>query len=300
MYVLLGSNGKITSKIARLLLAQGKSVRVVGRSRQGLDALREAGAEPAVGAVEDVAFLIAAFRGAEAVYTMLPPVYGSSAPLADYTRLGDAIARAVAASGVGRVVNLSSTGAHLPKGTGPIVGLHDQEQRLNALADVKILHLRPGYFFENHFNAIGLIKAHGIYSDLIEPDAPIPSIGTSDIATVAARELVSPGSAAERRVLHLRGPKSYTPTEAAKLLGRAIGQPDLRYVRAEPAQAKAGMVLHGISPPMADLLAEMSEAFARAEFIAESLAGPTETTPTELEQFGPIFKAAYENTAAGQ
>ncbi|HUM94601.1 MAG TPA: hypothetical protein PLU26_08990 [Candidatus Competibacter sp.] len=98
----------------------------------------------------------------------------------------------------------------------------------------------------------------------------------------------------ERRVLHLRGPKSYTPTEAASVLGQAIGKPDLRYVRADPAQAKAGMMQQGISPPMADLLAEMCEAFARPEFAAESLAGPTEITPTSLEPFGPVFKAVFE------
>ncbi|HCK81249.1 MAG TPA: NAD(P)H-binding protein [Candidatus Competibacter sp.] len=297
MYVILGSSGNISSEIARLLLAQGQSVRVVGRDPQRLDALSAAGAEPAVGTIEDVGFLSAVFRGAEAVYTMLPPVYGSTAPLADYARAGEAIARALAASGVRRAVNLSSTGAHLAKGTGPIAGLHDQEQRLNELAGVRVFHLRPGYFFENHFNAIGSIKALGVYSDFIEPDAPIPSIATSDIAAVAARELINPGQNAERRVLHLRAPKSYTPTEAAGVLGRAIGKPDLSYVRADPAQAKAGMVQYGISPQMADLLAEMSEAFARPEFAAESLAGPTEITPTSLEQFAPVFKSVYETTA---
>ena len=53
MYVLLGSNGQITSKLAALLLAAGHPVRVVGRSADSLAPLAKAGAEVAVGDVAD-------------------------------------------------------------------------------------------------------------------------------------------------------------------------------------------------------------------------------------------------------
>ena len=44
MYVLLGSNGNITSQAAALLLAAGAPVRVVGRSAKSLAKLQAAGA----------------------------------------------------------------------------------------------------------------------------------------------------------------------------------------------------------------------------------------------------------------
>jgi uncharacterized protein YbjT (DUF2867 family) len=290
MYLLLGSNGNITSKAARILLSQGKKVRVVGRNAKNLEGLRQAGAELAIGAVADAEFLAEAMRGAEAAYTMIPPNYASPDVLAEQDRLGTAIAKAIVASGVKRVVNLSSIGAHLPRGTGPIAGLHAQEQRLNKIAGVDLLHLRPGYFFENHLEAIGLIKAYGVYTDMIDSDVSIPSIGSGDIAVVVARELRKPSSQADKHILHLHGPRAYTQTEAAAILGKAIGNPGLKHV-------KAAMVQHGMSQNMADLYEEMSNALSQPEFMTEALAGPTEVTPTSLEQFAAIFKEAYE--AAG-
>lgn len=293
MYVLLGANGNITSKATRLLLAQGKRARVVGRNAQRLQPLREAGADIAIGDAADARFLAQAMRGAEAVFTMLPPNYTAADPLAEYARIGAAVAQAIAASGVVRVVNLSSTGAHLPAGTGPIAALHAQETRLNALAGVSTLHLRPGYFYENHLSAIATIRALGVYADLTDSDVPIPSIATSDIATIVARELTQPRSTDGHQVLHLHGPRSYTQREAAALLGRAIGRPELKHVKADAAQVKAAMTRQGISPAIAALLEEMSDAFGRPEFGAGVETGPTEVTPTTLERFGPTFAAAY-------
>ncbi len=296
MFVLLGSNGNITSKAARILISQGKPVRVVGRNAQSLAELKAAGADIAVGDVADVAFLSAALRGADAAYTMIPPHYNTPDMLADYERLGSAIAAAIAASGVKNVVNLSSAGAHLPAGTGPIVGLHRQEQRLNKLDGVNILHLRPGYFFENHFNAIGVIKAMGVYADMTDSDALIPMIATGDIAVVVARELAN-FKTRGKAVLHLRAAKYYSQREAAAILGKAIGRPDLKHVKADPAQAKSGMVQHGLSQNVADKFEEMCHAFSANLINGAVDAGPTELTPTTLEAFAasvfaPAFKAA--------
>jgi uncharacterized protein YbjT (DUF2867 family) len=292
MYVLLGANGNITSKAARLLLGQGRKVRVVGRSAQRLESLRQAGAETAVGDAADARFLAQALRKAEAVYTMLPSNYGAADPLAESALTGAAIVQAIESSGVARVVNLSSIGAHLPASTGPIASLYAQEARLDALKHVSTLHLRPGSFYENHLGAMGTIRALGVYADTIDPNAAIPSIATADIAAVLARELTASRPAGSR-VLHLRGPRFYTPVEAAAILGEAIGKPGLKYVQADAAQAKESMILQGISPAMADLFVEMSAAFGRPELVATLDSGPTEIAPTTLEQFAAQFAAAY-------
>jgi uncharacterized protein YbjT (DUF2867 family) len=296
MYVLLGSNGNITSKAARILISLGKPVKVVGRSAAGLVELAAAGAGIAVGDVADVAFLTAALRGADAVYTMIPPHYNTPDMLADYDRLGQAIAAAVAASGVKNVVNLSSVGAQLPSGTGPIVGLHRQEQRLNELEGVNILHLRPGYFFENHLNALGTITGLGVYADMTDSNAPIPMIATGDIAFVVARELAD-FKTHGKAILHLRAANYYSQGQAASILGKAIGKPGLKHVKADPAQAKAGIVAHGLSQDVADKFEEMSNAFSANLINGAVESGPTEITPTTLEAFAdsvfaPAFKAA--------
>lgn len=294
MFVLLGSNGNITSKTARILLSQGQAVRVVGRSASALGELKEAGAEIAVGDIANAAFLTDTFRGADAVYTMIPPQYAAADMLAAQEPVGKAIVQAIASSGVTRVVNLSSTGAHEPAGTGPIVTLHRQEQRLNQLDGVNVLHLRPGYFFENHFNAIGTIKALGVYADMMESGARIPSIATADIAKVLARELVNFNTRG-KAILHLRGPALYSQAEAASILGQAIGKPDLKHVQADPAHAKAGMVQHGLSANVADLFEEMSRYFSTGSALDAVAAGPTEVTDTSLEHFAAtVFAPVYQ------
>lgn len=294
MYVLLGSNGNITSKAAALLLAQGAAVRVVGRNAKSLGTIQSAGADIAAGDISDAGFLTRAFMGATAVYTMIPTDPAAPDMAAAQDRLGITIAHAIAAAGVKRVVNLSSVGAHLSTGTGPIAGLHRQEQRLNALAGVDVLHLRPGHFFENHLLAIPMIRAIGIYADMTAPDAPLPMIATADIAQVVARELRTP-SATGKRVLHLRAPRLYTMRESTALLGTAIDKPDLAYVQSEPQQGKAALMEYGFSASAAAMMEEMSVAFSTGRIDSDYEAGPMEIAPTTLEIFAAtVFKAAYE------
>lgn len=47
------------------------------------------------------------------------------------------------------IVALSSLGADLREGTGPIAGLHAQEERLKRLEGINVLLLRPVSFFED-------------------------------------------------------------------------------------------------------------------------------------------------------
>lgn len=289
MNVLLGANGNITSHVAAALLDRRQAVRVIGRNPASLESLRRRGAEVAIGDAGDAEFLAKAFAGATAAYVMIPPAYDAPDMRGAQTVVGSAIATALARSVVRRVVNLSSVGAELPAGTGPIVGLHEQEQRLNALVDVDLLHLRPAYFMENHLHAAGSIAALGVYASLEAADVPVPMIAVRDIAEIVVRELLQP---AARGVLHLHAPRFYTFREVAGVLGAAIGRPGLAYVQAEPSQARAAMLQAGLSADAVDRMVEMAGWLSAAP--RTTLPGPVEVTPTSLERFAPQFKAAYE------
>ena len=293
MYVLLGSNGNITSKAAALLLAHGAEVRVVGRNARSLAAIQTAGAQIAAGDIADENFLSRAFAGATAVYAMIPSDYTVPDMGADQDQMGAAIAGAVVSAGVKRIVSLSSIGAHLAVGSGPITGLHRQEQRLNALGDLDVLHLRPGYFYENHLVAIEMIRTMGSYADMTAPDVPLPMVATADIAQVVARELLTP-SGKGKRVLHLRAPHLYTMREATARLGAAVDKPELTYVQSDPQQGKAALMQHGFSASAASLLEEMSAAFSTGILNGEHEKGPTEAAQTTLEEFAvTVFKPAF-------
>lgn len=296
MFVLLGSNGRITSRLSRLLLAAGHPVRVVGRHADTLAALTRIGGESAAGDVGDAAFLEHAFAGATAAYTMIPPCYGEPDMRAAQGRIGAAIARALDKARVPRVVNLSSMGAELPQGTGPIEALHDQEQRLNALSGVDLLHLRPGSFMENLLPAAAVVAAAGVLPGREAPDAVVPMVATQDIAAVAARELVAPQ---HRGVLLLHAPRHASMREAAAVLGAAIGRPELAYVQSTAADGKAALRAHGFSASAADQIEALARWLSTSPLASASVA-PAAVQPTTLEAFArDEFAPAFERLAAG-
>ena len=72
MITIMGATGNTGAVIAETLLKSGERVRVLGRSAERLKALEGQGAEVMIGDVTDDAHLAAAFRGADAVYTLIP------------------------------------------------------------------------------------------------------------------------------------------------------------------------------------------------------------------------------------
>src|SRR5271154_386753 len=93
-------------------------------------------------------------------------------------RDSDGIAKAVKESALRHAVHLSSYGAQLAKGAGPVSGLHSSEQKLNAIDALNILHLRAAYFMENNLAAIGIIHGMEIFGNALLPDLKIPMAAT--------------------------------------------------------------------------------------------------------------------------
>src|SRR5882757_8604469 len=139
MYVVLGATGNTGSIIANSLLTKGERVRVVGRDASRLARFVRKGAEAFTANVTDAAALTKALSGARAAYLLLPPSLTSLDYRADQERESDSIAKAVRESDLRYAVLLSSFGAHVPEGTGPIAGLHSAEQKLNAINGLNVL-----------------------------------------------------------------------------------------------------------------------------------------------------------------
>ncbi len=289
----VGASGNIGRKLVDRLLAEGVRVRAIARDPKRLAGAAAGGAEVHAGSVRDAAFLAGAFRGADAAFTMIPPAYDATDFLGRQDEVGEALARALVESGVPRVVNLSSVGAHLGERTGPILALHRNEARLNATAIPELLHLRPAYFMENHLAGIGLIRSQGIHGSAIGADVPIAQIATADIAGRAAERLLSP-SLARRSYDELLGPADVTMAGATKVLGAAIGRPDLPYVAFPYDAAEGAMKAGGMSAAAARSLGAMARGFNEAWIGPERPRGPESTTPTTLDSFArSVFAPAF-------
>ena len=288
----LGATGKTGGAAAERLLAAGVKVKAVARSADKLAGLAGKGAQTVAADLSDTAALAAALRGSDAAYLMIPSDYTKPDLLGQYTRAGESIIRAVQDSGLRRAVLLSSLGAEVASGTGPIVGLHAIEERLKAIAGLNLLILRPGYFYENNYGALGLIKHQGINGSAIEPDVAMPTIAAADIGWAAAEALRS-GDFSGTVVRELTGPRDLTMTEVTRALGKAIGKPDLPYVRFPDDGYVEGLKGAGFAPDAARLFLEMAQAFNKR------LVGPqpgTEKirTTTTFESFADGFGQAYK------
>lgn len=291
MFVITGASGNIGKIITEKLLAEGKKVKVFARHKEKLATLEKLGAEMVVGDLGDSVFLAKTFSGAEAVFTMLPMEMNVTNVQAHQDRIGGSIAKAVAESGVTAVVNLSSMGAHLPAGTGPILGLHRLEEGLNAIANLNVLHLRPAYFMENLFSNIGMIKNMGIAGSPIRADMKIAQIATRDIGVHAALRLLKKDFQG-KQVQELLGQRDLSMEEVIGILGKAIGKPELNYVQFPYADALAGMTSMGMSPSLAESYIEMSKGF-NENILGVVNRNAGNTTPTSIEDFAPIFAEAF-------
>src|SRR5260370_32376788 len=92
---------------------------------------------------------------------MVQPNMSSPNVLATTERVIDALASALEKNAVRHAVALSSIGADKPDKTGPILGLHKLEQKLEAINGLNVLFLRAGYFMENILPQVGIIQSLG-------------------------------------------------------------------------------------------------------------------------------------------
>jgi len=293
MNVILGASGNTGSLIANFLLSRGQKVRVVGRDVRRLQRFVRKGAEALTAEMTDAAALSKAFGGARAAYLLLPPITSRE----DQERQSDAIAKAVKDSGLRYAVHLSSYGAHVPEGTGPVTGLHSSEQKLNAISDLNVLHLRAAYFMENNLTAIDMIHGMGLFGHALLPDLKLPMIATRDVGDYAAQRLMDLDfSGKETR--ELLGERDLSMTEATSVIARGIGKSNLRYEQFTYDQVHQVLVQMGMPPEKAAVYIEMFEAINAGLLAAREQRSPENSTPTSFEQFvRDVFVAAYQAQA---
>lgn len=293
MYVILGATGNIGGKLSNILLENNNKVRAVGRSAKRLAPVVEKGAEAAVGDVSDADFLTGAFKGADAVFAMIPPAYEATDFRGFYNQIGTTIVRAIHASDIRHVVFLSSHGAHLPDKTGPIKGLYDMERKLNELEGTNIQILRPTYFMENLLANIDMIKNMGITGGGIKGDIKFAMIATQDIAQVASEYLVKRDFSG-KTVRELWGERDVSMNEVARIFGKKIGKPDLTYVQFSAEEEKKGLMDYGMSDDASDQMVELNQAISNGLIAVNLPRTSKNTTNTSIEMFARFFAQVYE------
>jgi uncharacterized protein YbjT (DUF2867 family) len=216
MFVVAGATGKTGSVVAATLLERKQPVRVIVRNFEQGAAWKAKGADVAVASLEDAETLTSALKGATGGYFLVPPNYKASQYLNDRKRLIDALTAAVTSSDLRHPVLLSSIGAQIPTGTGPIGALHYAEGRLGAVVRSMTI-VRAPYFMENWMPDLSAARTQGILPSFLSAGRKIPMIAACDIGHIAAECILDQPKG--RRVLELSGPHEYSPDDVAAVMG---------------------------------------------------------------------------------
>ena len=256
-FVITGSLGHISKPLTQELVKKGHSVAVISSKPEKQQDIEALGATAAIGTIEDVQFLAETFRGADAVYTMLPPPNFSD-PKRDLMELCRTLtnnyAQAIRQAGVKRVVHLSSIGAHLTRGTGVILLHRQAEDILSGLPDVTITFMRPVGFYYNLYVFLGGIKATGTMASNYDAEDKIPWVSPLDIAAAIAEEIATP---LNRQTVRYVASEELTCNEVASILGAAIGKPDLQWSLITDDQLQSSYEKFGMGKALAAGLVEM-------------------------------------------
>ncbi|MDO1445440.1 NAD(P)H-binding protein [Rhodocytophaga aerolata] len=290
-YVITGSLGNISRPLVEGLVKQGKEVKVITSKANKTQEIEKLGAKALVGDVNDAAFVKEAFKDAEVVYTMIPPIWQTNDWRKDMDRIADNYIGALQGSQVKYVVNLSSVGADVGQGCGPVDGLYDFEQKLNKLQGIQIKHLRPSYFYHNLLAQIPMIKGAGIMGGNFGGNGTVFLVHPKDIAAAALEELLNLNFTGSS-VRYIAGDEK-KGQEIASTLGKAIGK-DLNWVEFTDEQQHQGLTGAGLPEAIAKEYTNMGNAlrndFMQADFRKHK---PT-LSPIKLEEFANEFAAAYK------
>jgi uncharacterized protein YbjT (DUF2867 family) len=258
MYVIAGVTGHTGSVVVEELLAQKQPVRVIVRDAAKGAPWQARGAEVAIASLDDRAALARALTGATGAYLLIPPsAWNATGIPQERAALVESILGAVRDARPGHVVLLSSAGAELASGTGPIQFVNPLEEGLRA-SGVPSTFLRCGSFMENWVGmAKGAIQSGTLYYGL-RADLRFPQVATTDIGRTAAR-LLRDGAPTGVRIVELTGPEDLTLAETAAAIGKVAGKPVAAVSVPAPAVIEA-MVGMGASRELATLYAEMTTA----------------------------------------
>ncbi|MFZ0598138.1 MAG: NAD(P)H-binding protein [Flavobacterium sp.] len=262
--VLTGSLGNISKPLAIELVQKGHSVTVITRKEERQKDIEAIGAKAAIGTIEDVSFLTQTFEGADVVYLMeawegMGSIFDNNVDfVAAFNKIGTIYKQAITESGVTQIVHLSSIGAHTDKGTGSLYLHNAVENILKQLPHiVSIKFMRPVGFYTNIMRYIPSIKSQGAIVQTYGGDQKEPWVSPLDIASAIAEEMEKPFNG---RTIRYLASDEISPNEIAKIIGNAIGKPDLKWLVISDKEMLDNMLKAGMNEWIANGFVEMQAA----------------------------------------
>ncbi|HVI47875.1 MAG TPA: NmrA family NAD(P)-binding protein [Chitinophaga sp.] len=291
--IVTGSLGNISRPLAEILIAAGHVVTVISSNPAKQQEIKALGAIPAIGELEDVPFLIETFTNADAVYCMTPSnITKDQDQISYYSKIGNSYAQAIRQTGIKHAVYLSSFGAHLDKGTGIILGSHHVEGILNELPDTTLTHIRPASFYYNLYAFADMIKEAGFIAANYGGGDNVLWVSPLDIAAAVAEEIIGPGG--NKINIRYVASDERSCNEVARILGEAIGKPDLKWLVVSDEQAIDALEAKGLPTLFVAHLVELYAALHKGILTEDYYKHPPVSMgKVKLEDFAKDFALVF-------
>jgi len=288
-----GSLGNISRILIDKLVKNGHEVKVVSSNAARAQEIEKMKAIPLIGSLQDATFIAEAFKGADAVYTMVPPDF--SVP--DYYEFADQIhrnyARAIELNNIQYAVNLSSIGVQFA-GREPLTRYYDLEKRLNELPGLNVVHLRPAMFYTNFYGSLPMAKHQGIIGHNVGEAVDLLMTHPGDIAEAAFTLLNSLSFNGHLIKYIISDIKN--GGEIANILGTAISKP-LNWIEFPDEALLTGLLQNGFSKDAAETLVVAAGKAIREGLFNEFKKDEYKVTESrKFTDFAKEFEMAYKNS----
>ncbi|MDX2089370.1 MAG: NAD(P)H-binding protein [Kofleriaceae bacterium] len=270
--LVLNATGKVSQGVVRGLAAAGHHVIAASRHPKSVTGT-PSNVRQVHFSYEEPTTFDAALDGVDRVFWLSPPLVLDGAT---YTRpfFDRALSR------VKKVVTMTAAGVE----TSDQIPLR-QAELLVERSGVAFVHLRPTWFSDNfHTFWLGMINGTGTIA-LPAGDGASAFIDARDIAASAVAALTRDDI--RNQAFTLTGPASHTYADAASVLARVSGRPDIRYMPISDHAFIEGAVQMGLSAQYAGMLATLFDV------VRQGWAPPPTTDVRTLTGAEPITFEAY-------
>ena len=302
--IVTGSLGNISQPLTQILIAQGHAVTVISSDPGKQAAIENSGAAAAIGSIADVHFLTNTFRGADAVYAMIPLSF-TEPDLGEYLhRIAQNYAQALKEAGTRRIVLMSGWAADLVKA-------ENVEHVLDGLG-ASVTIMRPAVFYTNFYQSMDLIRGKGLIGKYLTlrhsglralltgqtgllmgnygGEDRIVFVSPKDIAEAVAEELQR---MPDEKTVRYVGSEEMTCNQAATIIGTAIGKPWLKWVLLSDKDMLQGLKMAKVPDKLAETLVEMQAAMHSGRTLENFHRSKPKMGKVKLADFAKEFAAAY-------
>ena len=286
--VVTGSLGNISKPMIKNLVKRGHPVLVISSNYKKKNDIEALNAQATIGRLEDAGFLAEAFAGADAVYCMIPLNFKEPDLVVYFKNISRNFVKAIREAGIKKIILLS----------GWIAGINDSykdvENIFNELTGVSITHIRPGYFYSNFYESMEMIREKGMIAATFGGEDKIVFSSPSDIADAVADEILNPHQGIRIRYV---ASDEMTCNEAAKIIGTAIGRPDLKWVIVAAEEMKKNLETAGLSPKFSSDIVEMQAPIHSGLMLKEFARHKSDviTGKVKLVDFAVEFSRIFQN-----